>query len=371
MSYILDALKKSEQARGLRKTLGLLDAPAPLPPLKSIARWPYIIAFVLVLNAGFFAFWLHPWHRGGNMDWNRNGVSGGQSAETSGPIDLVGPPAPIVQTGEKLETAGGEKLETAGGNKLETAGGNKLETAGGEKLETAGGEKQDGQSKTEGAGRTADAVEPSKTDTSGTPDRGAVQDRVSENKSSTKGPGAKPGQKTDANRADQAPSQLSSASPGASGTTEAAVKKPDSSKLPQDSKAAGTKQGPKTSKSQAEALKKKVGPVEQPTQPRTGDGIVSDLKDFAKLEASTSKPAGPAVPKWHELAPEVRDAIPNLIVSMLIFSQSPEDRWININGSKRREGQEISPGLKLEYITPDGAVFSYRGQRFFKGIIGD
>ena len=347
MSYILDALKKSEQARGLRKTLGLLDAPAPLPPLKSIARWPYIIAFVLVLNAGFFAFWLHPWHRGGNMDWNRNGVSGGQSAETSGPIDLVGPPAPIVQTGEKLETAGGEKLETAGG------------------------EKQDGQSKTEGAGRTADAVEPSKTDTSGTPDRGAVQDRVSENKSSTKGPGAKPGQKTDANRADQAPSQLSSASPGASGTTEAAVKKPDSSKLPQDSKAAGTKQGPKTSKSQAEALKKKVGPVEQPTQPRTGDGIVSDLKDFAKLEASTSKPAGPAVPKWHELAPEIRDAIPNLIVSMLIFSQSPEDRWININGSKRREGQEISPGLKLEYITPDGAVFSYRGQRFFKGIIGD
>jgi hypothetical protein len=56
---------------------------------------------------------------------------------------------------------------------------------------------------------------------------------------------------------------------------------------------------------------------------------------------------------------------------MLVYSQKPEDRWININGSKRREGEEISADLKLEAITPDGAIFSYQGHRFYKGVVED
>jgi hypothetical protein len=56
---------------------------------------------------------------------------------------------------------------------------------------------------------------------------------------------------------------------------------------------------------------------------------------------------------------------------MLIYSKKPDQRWININGSKRREGDEISAGLKLEEITPDGAIFSYLGTRFYKGVIGN
>ena len=103
MSYILDALRKSEQARGIRKTLGLIEPPHSLPPLKSIALWPYVIVFVLLLNAGFFAFWLHPWHRGGNADLKRGGISAGQSEETSRQAELVGPPAPLVLTGAKPE----------------------------------------------------------------------------------------------------------------------------------------------------------------------------------------------------------------------------------------------------------------------------
>ena len=127
---------------------------------------------------------------------------------------------------------------------------------------------------------------------------------------------------------------------------------------------------PKTSKPQA-ASKKAAQPAEQHPQPRTGNGIVSDFEDFAKLEASTGRPTAPPAPKWHELAPEVRDAIPNLVVSMLVYAKNPADRWININGSRKTEGQEISSGLKLEQITPDGAILSYRGQRFFKRVVGD
>ena len=101
-------------------------------------------------------------------------------------------------------------------------------------------------------------------------------------------------------------------------------------------------------------------------QSRAGSGIVADLQGLPK-------PAALPEPKWHKLAPQVKNAIPNMSVSMLVYSRKPEERWININikGAKRREGQEISSGLKLEEITPDGAIFSYMGQRFYKGVVGD
>lgn len=35
-----------------------------------------------------------------------------------------------------------------------------------------------------------------------------------------------------------------------------------------------------------------------------------------------------------------------------------------INDKLVREGEEVSPGLRLEKILPDGAVFSYKGRRF-------
>ncbi len=67
MSYILDALIEFEQARGNLKTRGLLEEPVeatvvpPLEPPKSSPLWPYIVALILLLNAGLFVFWLRPW----------------------------------------------------------------------------------------------------------------------------------------------------------------------------------------------------------------------------------------------------------------------------------------------------------------------
>jgi hypothetical protein len=33
-----------------------------------------------------------------------------------------------------------------------------------------------------------------------------------------------------------------------------------------------------------------------------------------------------------------------------------------------KEGESLAPGLKLEKITPDGVIFSYKGYRFQHGI---
>ena len=108
MSYILDALKESEKARGSRKTRALLAEPAevilipPSQPRKSLPRWPYIVVLILLLNAGIFVFWLRPWQWGGT-NVSSSGISGGQFSETSRQEAPVIPPAPVTQMEVKQE----------------------------------------------------------------------------------------------------------------------------------------------------------------------------------------------------------------------------------------------------------------------------
>jgi general secretion pathway protein B len=283
MSYILDALKKSEQARGNRKRRGLIEEPVAVTvipssqPRENSSRWPYIVVFTLLLNAGFFVFWLRPWQWGPNANVSSSRISGGQIPETRRQETSVIPPA---------TNAPGPDAVTA-----------------------------------VSAGPPVSAPQTHKT----------VQDQIKD---------------------------------------KVAVKKPDGSKLPQNPKAAETKKGLKTADLEATGKNQAVR-VEQPLRPAAGSGIMSDIQPLAELGESSGKPAALKVPRLHELAPQIRDALPNLSVSMLVYSKKPEDRWININGSKKRQGETISEGLKLEEITPDGAIFSYQGHRFYKSVVGD
>jgi hypothetical protein len=177
MSYILDALKKSEQARGLRKTLGLLEAPVTSPPLKSVPRWPYLIAFALVLNAGFLVFWFRPLRWGGNEDWNRNSISGGHLTETSRQTDLVGPPAPLVQTDDKVKTPESrpDEREKPALNPPAADGAQAVSSV-------AESEKAGERSKTESVGNSAEAVEPSKVAAAGIHSQETARDHVDQSK---------------------------------------------------------------------------------------------------------------------------------------------------------------------------------------------
>ncbi len=306
MSYILDALKKSEQARGNRKTRGLIEEPVEVTlspssqPRESSPRWRYIIVFALLLNAGLFVFWLHPWQWGPNANVSSSRISGGQFPETrrqEAPVI-----APALPTQLKVEQQATQNQPGKKENSARNAPTPDVATA-------------------------VSAGPP----VSGTQTHKTVQDQIKR---------------------------------------EVAVKKPDGSKLPQNPKAAETKKGLKTADLEA-AGKNQAVRVEQPLRPAAGSGIISDIQPLTELGESSGKPAALQAPKWYELAPQIRDALPNLSVSMLVYSKKPEDRWININGFKKRQGEEISAGLKLEEITPDGAIFNYQGHRFYKGVVGD
>lgn len=55
-------------------------------------------------------------------------------------------------------------------------------------------------------------------------------------------------------------------------------------------------------------------------------------------------------------------------ITMLVYSNHPESRWVTINGEKVHEGERISEGPKIETITPKGVVLSIGGRQFYRDM---
>jgi general secretion pathway protein B len=64
------------------------------------------------------------------------------------------------------------------------------------------------------------------------------------------------------------------------------------------------------------------------------------------------------------LPASIRKQLPPLSVAVHAYSDTPQDRLVSINGRMLREGDTLAPDLRLEQITPDGMIFTYRGYRF-------
>lgn len=60
--------------------------------------------------------------------------------------------------------------------------------------------------------------------------------------------------------------------------------------------------------------------------------------------------------------------IPEMKIQLHSYSNKSANSIVSINSRMMREGDSLAPGLKLEKITPDGVVFSYKGYRFQHGI---
>ena len=86
--------------------------------------------------------------------------------------------------------------------------------------------------------------------------------------------------------------------------------------------------------------------------------------------ASASKPAPPTPralpppPALAELAESFRQSLPPLELTVHVYSESPAQRFVFVNGRRYREGQQISEGPLLESIQPRGVILKWKGQRF-------
>jgi general secretion pathway protein B len=69
-----------------------------------------------------------------------------------------------------------------------------------------------------------------------------------------------------------------------------------------------------------------------------------------------------------ELPLSVSQRLPDLAISGHFYGSRPSSRVITVGGRMLHEGAAAAPGVKLEKITPNGAVFSFEGYRFRKEV---
>jgi general secretion pathway protein B len=80
-------------------------------------------------------------------------------------------------------------------------------------------------------------------------------------------------------------------------------------------------------------------------------------------ESANSQP----VSTMAELPASIRDEIPKFKITVHAYSSKPASRLVGYENRILREGDSLVPGLKIEEITPDGMILSYKGYRFSRG----
>jgi general secretion pathway protein B len=70
------------------------------------------------------------------------------------------------------------------------------------------------------------------------------------------------------------------------------------------------------------------------------------------------------VPLYQDAAATPGTRIPQLRLDLHVFALRPQDRFVMINMHKLHEGDSLPEGVRVDRITPEGAVLSYSGSQF-------
>lgn len=113
-------------------------------------------------------------------------------------------------------------------------------------------------------------------------------------------------------------------------------------------------------------------PTEQPPAETVSGAGPEPAQSVGREQQEAARPARPErseprVPEpvsYWELPQSVRDGLPDLRITVLVFAEERADRFVLIGGQRLREKEEYQDGLLLEEIRREGAVFRYRNYRF-------
>ena len=112
-------------------------------------------------------------------------------------------------------------------------------------------------------------------------------------------------------------------------------------------------------------------PEPAPAQPaRTPK--TADMRGYAPPpqphpETAPPTPAAPKldVPTYYDLPFATRKALPQLSLSMHVYTADPKRRFVILDGTRMAEGDTTSDSVTVREIRPDGVVLEFQGQRFF------
>jgi general secretion pathway protein B len=76
----------------------------------------------------------------------------------------------------------------------------------------------------------------------------------------------------------------------------------------------------------------------------------------------------PSVVAMAELPVAIQQELPPISISVHAYSDKAAERLVGINSRLLHEGDYVAPDLRLEQITPDGMILSYKGYTFRRGV---
>ena len=179
----------------------------------------------------------------------------------------------------------------------------------------------------------------------------------------------------------QTPSQPAAPSPAAPATPKIAAARPTARDTVAPVRDAGApksaKAAPATMDADEPPAAAKAPPLRKPAEPASRTRPASAPAQSEQMEAAVPAPAvaapapAPATDKppkrvlnYAELPASVQKSIPKMTVMGYSYAEEPEMRMVVINDRMLREGDEVSPGVKLEKIGSDGVVLNFKGFQF-------
>ena len=109
---------------------------------------------------------------------------------------------------------------------------------------------------------------------------------------------------------------------------------------------------------------------EHVAEPESHQGLAQPGPDSSEPTTSTesSDSADPyqGLPHQRQLPYDLQDALPDMNISVHLYSAKPSSRLVRINNTIFHEGDFIDSELKLEEITRDGLILSIRDNRFWR-----
>jgi general secretion pathway protein B len=112
-----------------------------------------------------------------------------------------------------------------------------------------------------------------------------------------------------------------------------------------------------------------IAPMRATPKPAPATATASAATLAAVTPATAAPVTAPTrVASLAELPADARRALPPLAFGGSIYSNTPANRLLIVNGQLMHEGDSLGPGVTLEQIKPKAAVLNIGGQRYEIGL---
>ena len=111
-----------------------------------------------------------------------------------------------------------------------------------------------------------------------------------------------------------------------------------------------------------------AAPAAQPPAPPEASGNADDYRPASEpapvFGSRVQRGTSAGVPLYQDAAATPGTQLPQLRLDLHVYAARAQDRFVMINMHRMHEGDELPGGVRVDTITPEGAVVSYNGSRF-------